>query len=105
MKHVLLVDEDGWAIALMSRVLRDAGLFVSVARSALAARGILDVVRPDLLIVDAGLPDELARYARAQGIATYAIAAKGFSRGSSQILRQLQNLIRAESAPTVSPEH
>jgi PAS domain S-box-containing protein len=54
--HVLAIDDDRDALALESEVLRAAGARVTTAYSALSALNELDTEKPDVLIVDLGMP-------------------------------------------------
>jgi CheY-like chemotaxis protein len=56
--RVLLVEDDGDARDLMTRMLRDHGAQVTAAASAAEALDIFAALRPDVLVSDIGMPDE-----------------------------------------------
>lgn len=57
-KHILVVDDDTRLRSLLQRFLRENGFYVSVAKDAENARGMLLNYRFDLLIVDIMMPNE-----------------------------------------------
>ena len=54
--HVLAVDDEPDALALVSEVLQAAGARVTTATSGADAIGVLDIERPDVLVTDLGMP-------------------------------------------------
>jgi len=54
--HVLAVDDEADALALVTEILEAAGARVSVAQSATEALGSLQMSRPDVLVADLGMP-------------------------------------------------
>lgn len=69
MPHILVVDDDARLRDLLRRYLADNGFLVSTAAGAAEARGLLPLLRYDLLILDVMMPGEtglqLARSLRA----------------------------------------
>ena len=57
-RRVLVLDDDEDARELMAVALRHAGADVALAGSAREALGVLDDVRPDVIISDIGMPGE-----------------------------------------------
>jgi DNA-binding response OmpR family regulator len=54
---ILLVDDDVDFAELMAEALRDEGHRVAIARTAAAAQELAGVLRPDVVLLDLGLPD------------------------------------------------
>jgi CheY-like chemotaxis protein len=54
--HVLAVDDEEDALALLSEILESSGAQVTTARSAAEALGILAAIRPHLILSDVGMP-------------------------------------------------
>lgn len=57
-KHILVVDDDTRLRSLLQRFLRENGFYVSSAKDAESARGMLLNYRFDILIVDIMMPNE-----------------------------------------------
>lgn len=57
MTHVLIVEDAPDAAELATAVMRSAGFETSVAPTALAAEALVRSVRPDVILLDLGLPD------------------------------------------------
>ncbi len=56
--RVLVVDDDPDARQLVRRVLTECGAEVAVAGSAAEAVGLVEALRPDILVSDIGMPDQ-----------------------------------------------
>jgi CheY-like chemotaxis protein len=86
-KRVLLVDDEPDGVELVSRFLRREGYEVEIAADAEAAIGKVTSLRPDLAIVDIGLPGtdgyELARRLR-ELTDCKLIALSGYAAGSAR---------------------
>lgn len=91
MSHVLVVDDNVINLKLVCDLLECAGIEVSRAEDAQSARSALEAARPNLVLMDIGLPDmnglELTRRLRADDrfrtlpiIALTAFAMKGDDR-------------------------
>jgi len=91
MFHVLVVDDNVINLKLVCDLLECAGIEVSRAEDAQSARSALESLRPNLVLMDIGLPDmnglELTRRLRAEArfrtlpiIALTAFAMKGDDR-------------------------
>lgn len=69
MKKVLLVDDDPHLLELMKTVLKQKGYDVTVARSGSDCLGLLERMKPDLILLDVMMPvmdgKEVARRIRA----------------------------------------
>lgn len=91
--HVLVVDDHADTRALLARVLEGCGARVSLAASAAEALGKLQLLRPDVLLSDVGMPGEdgytLIKRVRAlpqeRGGATPAAALTAFARVSDRV--------------------
>ena len=57
MTHVLIVEDAPDAAELATAVMRSAGFDTSVAATAAAARELTHALRPDVILLDLGLPD------------------------------------------------
>jgi two-component system phosphate regulon response regulator OmpR len=72
--HILVVDDDERLRGLLSRFLVESGFLVSTAVDAQAARGILEHLAYDLIILDVMMPGEdgmsLTRALKEEGLAT-----------------------------------
>ncbi|MEZ4370485.1 MAG: response regulator [Polyangiaceae bacterium] len=85
MLDVLIVDDSGDTLEMMSLLIRRRGHAVRVAQTATLALEAAQAQAPDVVLLDFGLPDfsglELARRLRANGLAqTRLIAVTGQSR-------------------------
>ncbi len=57
-RHVLIVEDEEFVLALMGAFLRDAGFQISLAANGREMLALLDKERVDLILLDLGLPDE-----------------------------------------------
>src|SRR4051794_2013967 len=79
--HVLLVDDDADARAVMQMVMEYQGALVIPATDAKSALGLLDTVKPDVLVSDINMPEhdgfwllqEARRLARLDGVPALAV--------------------------------
>jgi PAS domain S-box-containing protein len=55
--HVLAVDDEEDSLGLLRVVLEAAGATVTIASSAVAALGMIESVKPDVLVADLGMPE------------------------------------------------
>jgi signal transduction histidine kinase/CheY-like chemotaxis protein len=82
--HVLVVEDEPDAIAMVERILEAHGARVACARSSDLALGLLSREGFDVIVSDIGMPGrdgyELIREARGRGIRTPAIALTAFAR-------------------------
>jgi len=91
--HVLVVDDDGDALALVREILELAGARVTTLDTGTAAIQIIPATRPHVLVADVGLPDmdgfDLIRRVRelsdTQARTTPAIALTAYARASDRV--------------------
>lgn len=57
-RHVLVVEDEEFVLALMGACLRDAGFSVSLAANGREMLALLDKEKVNLILLDLGLPDE-----------------------------------------------
>jgi two-component system response regulator MprA len=73
-RRVLVVEDDSALRGVLDRGLREEGFAVSVAVTGADALAVVDRLRPDVLVVDIGLPDtdgrDLCQALRARGVRT-----------------------------------
>jgi signal transduction histidine kinase/DNA-binding response OmpR family regulator len=90
--HVLVIDDDGDARAMLAACLRRAGATVTVAASAAEGVETLRRLRPDVLVADLGMPGEdgyqFVRQVRSlpfeEGGATAAVALTAYARADDR---------------------
>jgi two-component system, OmpR family, phosphate regulon response regulator OmpR len=82
--HILVVDDDARLRSLLSRYLAEHGFRVTVAESAVEARGKLGFLKPDLVVLDVMMPGESGlelteslRRDRAQRVPVLLLTARG----------------------------
>lgn len=56
-ERILVVEDNDLVLAMVTRALENGGYVVSAAPNGAALRQQLDVKRPDLIVLDVGLPD------------------------------------------------
>lgn len=56
-ERILVVEDNELVLAMVTRALEDGGYAVSAAPNGAALRQQLDAKRPDLIVLDVGLPD------------------------------------------------
>jgi CheY-like chemotaxis protein/anti-sigma regulatory factor (Ser/Thr protein kinase) len=57
-RRIVVVDDDPDAREVLREILEDAGATVATSGSARETRGLIDRLRPDVLIADIGMPEE-----------------------------------------------
>ena len=109
--RVLVVDDDGDTLEMLSLFLRRAGSEVTSTPSAAAALELLERFRPDVLVADIGIPEvdgyELLRRVRAlgpeRGGLTPAIALTAYA-GEPERARALRSGFQAHLPKPVEPD-
>jgi CheY-like chemotaxis protein len=109
--HVLAVDDEEDALAMVREVLEHAGARVTTVQSAEDALAVLDRTTPDLLLCDIGMPKtdgcELiaqVRRSSSPGVSRIPAAALTAYAGSEDRLRTLRSGFQVHLAKPIEPE-
>jgi PAS domain S-box-containing protein len=108
--RVLAVDDDRDALALVREILEAAGAYVAIADAGTAALEALDIVKPDVLVLDLGMPgmDGFELIARIRSHAdpvlreTPAAALTAFARSEDRV-RSLQRGFQLHLSKPIEP--